>query len=67
MNWQPIASAPRDGSPFLGCSITEIDREDVPIMWQCRYDADMAHFHSNWDGEPLYDLTHWMPLPEPPA
>lgn len=64
--WQRIETAPRDGTPFLGCSVTELDTEDFPIMWSCRFDGYMEYFRSNSDHEPLPDLTHWMPLPEPP-
>ena len=66
MNWEPIETAPMNGAPFLGCSVHTLDTEDFPCMWSVRFDGYMGYFRSNWDHEPLHQLTHWMPLPEPP-
>lgn len=63
--WQPIETAPRDGDTrFLGCDASE-------QYWPHVY------FYAGWEDEnkPVWsmageyftnDLTHWMPLPEPP-
>ena len=56
--WQPIETAPKDGSHILGL----------------RVDPGGAHFYviTWWDGrwcggehltQPIDDLTHWTPLP----
>lgn len=55
--WQPIASAPRDGTPVDlwhrdGFRITEQWWTDDGC-WSCVMDDD--------------DFTHWMPLPAPPT
>jgi hypothetical protein len=63
LTWQPIATAPRDGKPFLafdpslfGICIAQWDR----IGWVVDKGSQ--------DGLPYEDqpLSHWMPLPDPP-
>jgi hypothetical protein len=60
MNWQPIETAPKDGTdillwcPLLGSEYMVIGRIDNGI-WV-----------SSNDFEDVYDPSHWMPLPEPP-
>lgn len=73
-DWQPIETAPKDGSVVLGC---------YPPPWHeswSRWRAPQAVYwgvyHPNapgkmtWrngaDGRPV-SVTHWMPLPEPPV
>lgn len=55
--WQPIATAPQEGTWFL----TWGEKEDYGL---CRVLPWMAD-------EPAYDkwgdATHWMPLPAPPS
>jgi hypothetical protein len=61
MEWQPIKTAPKD------CRILfVIGGEDVYSgewnEWRNSFEPD------NWEG-PSFDedeITHWMPLPEPP-
>jgi len=64
MEWQPIETAPKDGSSILTCRYNNTFH-----TW------DMAVV--SWNGEtwkviPTKDYrlsllgTHWMPLPEPP-
>jgi hypothetical protein len=64
--WQPIETAPKDGTPIL---ITR------PTEWQCeegwhvvRWDDDWWQVHDGKFDCPLRgpDPTHWMPLPVPP-
>lgn len=60
--WQPIETAPKDGSEILGWS--SISGEAYVMWWEA--------IHSDWvwcinDLEDMFcDPTHWMPLPEPP-
>lgn len=61
MTWQPIETAPKDGSfiiygPSIGV-ICEVEN------W---LDTQFACFFSESYGR-IYNPTHWMPLPEPPA
>lgn len=73
MIWQPIETAPKDGTEILTC-ITGY----APCIssWQTHKGksrfgsdpekfADQEHFIQYWD-ECDYRPTHWMPLPDPP-
>lgn len=67
-DWQPIATAPQDGTWILAQSSGWILPELV--QWCERsYSADgqpleAGYWQSMEDG-PFYP-THWMPLPDPP-
>jgi hypothetical protein len=54
--WQPIDTAPRDGSKVLGCHGDS--KYVVVVYWRGAGFTDGA-----W---PLIPLTHWQPLPDPP-
>jgi hypothetical protein len=59
MTWQPIETAPRDGTDIL-CW----DGDSVSITYWSLYAKKWA-----WSDTYLEDVTHWthwMPLPEPP-
>lgn len=68
--WQPIETAPRDGSRFLAYAIEEAD-DMMPQI--ARWELIEQRFVLSWDGTAFGDpsvmpdpLTHWMPLPAPP-
>jgi len=58
--WQPIETAPRDGTYILAW---------VRPVWGVQYLRIVTFYHGQWvdscDLSPE-DCTHWMPLPEPP-
>jgi hypothetical protein len=71
MSWQPIETAPKDGTRVLGFSAGEWPDEQISTT-RCTKAGEWIHEccvestiwgdydHGRW--EP----THWHPLPEPP-
>lgn len=71
--WQPIETAPRDGTPIIGCTFhPQLMHLYAPctIFW--------AAYHPNSEGEKTWrtsaicgnkmkGVTHWMPLPTAPT
>ena len=68
MKWQPIETAPRDGTEFLAFKPSSFG----PIIVVCEWldedhpDYDGETPHVTWDFSGFWDATHWMPLPQPP-
>ena len=76
MDWQPIESAPKDGTRFWG----NVGDDAIAMFWHPKFEAFISSFHRMTmapglliDGQPFKDHspdvrlpTHWMPLPEPP-
>ncbi len=63
--WQPIESAPKDGTRVLGF----VGRW-VIVRWAVRFSEHYGDTSGGWyDGEidGRAFPTHWMPLPAPPA
>ena len=58
--WRDIETAPKDNTVFLAW------RKHATHPLMVRYEPSYDWF-ANYDGEHVYDLTHWMPLPKPPA
>ena len=58
--WQQIETAPKDEAVFLAW------RKHATHPLMVRYEPSYDWF-ANYDGEHVYDITHWMPLPKPPA
>jgi hypothetical protein len=54
--WQPIETAPKDGTEFLGWSGRHV--------WIVRWLAGFQSWLLSDGGRS--ELTHWMPLPDPP-
>jgi hypothetical protein len=59
--WQPIETAPKDGTLVIGALI---DGGKVWRVHEMRF-ARIAWYTNSGGGLPK--MTHWMPLPEPPA
>lgn len=62
--WQDIASAPKDGTVFVG---HDADTKTSHVTWwevtlRRWYDPD-NHYYS--ETEP-FEPSHWLPLPTPP-
>ena len=57
--WQPIETAPKDGTVFLAWAP---GREGLPPMFSlCAWHPD-----GGFCIDELREATNWMPLPEPP-
>ena len=66
--WQPIETAPRDGTAFLGWFPGRqgyIARQDVAVCNHVsgKYGRFMVNGHTSYGEMP----THWMPLPDAPS
>lgn len=61
--WQPIETAPKDGTPILA-----YEPGEVPCVVQAlRYNGHLIWQACCYDMEGLNKPTHWRPLPPPPA
>lgn len=60
MKWQPIETAPKDGTRFI--AFRKGYSESMGIVWQGESMQPQAVF-----GVTFVGCTHWQPLPEPPT
>lgn len=71
MNWQPIETAPKDGSRILGFNPyaegiviyrwdSQTHHKKPRPLWKIECSLDQRWFSEN------RQPTHWMPLPPPP-
>lgn len=77
MEWQPIETAPRDGTHILGYGLWagEINGpDDTPthaVIYHWHGGGDYEGFDWSVHGTDAYAAwmkpTHWMPLPDPPS
>ena len=79
IEWQPIETAPRDGTVFLGYSEEWIDADFCPDgIRECFLNggpgpdgiwtsAKWDNCNDTWWPDEETKPTHWMPLPTPPA
>jgi hypothetical protein len=66
--WQPIATAPRDGTEFCAWS-KRAGRQIVNWPPNCQIGRWDKITDKRWVGGSRRDaegFTHWIPLPEPP-
>ena len=71
MQWQPIETAPKDGTCILGVWVYT---EDYSLVkwgrrgWEGYCDGEKSKPAQGSCFKDLHEpyLTHWMPLPEPP-
>lgn len=64
MNWQPIETAPKDGTGFLAFwgKDTALDERSFGVVVFVSGEYRNTDDYGTTYGKP----THWMPLPEPP-
>jgi hypothetical protein len=82
MEWQPIETAPKDGTDILvaGINFGEVgkgyhivvaqwceDERSPQQIWRERGVCFSGWYQDDDSDEPLPFLTHWMPLPPPPG
>lgn len=67
MEWQPIETAPTDGTVFLGYRLGQVGEAYTRVsgdgreIWSFCGTSGAVKFH------PYLKPTHWMPLPKPPT
>ena len=80
--WQPIETAPKDGTHVLVCQATDADGKPIPaesfglFVQRTAWWSDGPNdpepegwiVYCSMVREPhvFFDPTHWMPIPEPP-
>lgn len=64
--WQPIETAPRDGTPIL-VWVPEWCRDGSPGWWVTAIRGNRAGRYSFDDGDEIVFPTYWMPVPDPPT
>lgn len=68
--WQPIESAPKDGTAILACYAPHYETNGfLPIAVRWRAYHPNARGNAEWrdhSGAKVRAITHWQPLPPPP-
>lgn len=65
MQWQPIETAPRDGTEILTCRAGSNFAATIRVCWFVKDQYDGYYWQDDADSEP--EPTHWAPLPEHPS
>lgn len=70
MTWQPIETAPKDGTRILAYDIKDAEDTQPQIaLWLAHAEEPGWYIsldHQAMNGDLWNPPTHWMPLPEPP-
>lgn len=75
MKWQPIETAPKDGTSILGFQLWSIGPGWCVLTWtewgEHVDEAGLTEIKPGWTipedhYATCWEPTHWMPLPEPP-
>lgn len=67
-SWQPIETAPKDGSNILICGFSGSGYYVTDVKWS-EDEGEFCLFHPDEDihNVPTYLAKFWMPLPAPPS
>lgn len=66
-NWQPIETAPRDGTRILAWIPRGNNKHEVIWMGTLPSGRVRWLFSHGWISAGDFQPTHWMPLPAPPT
>lgn len=66
MIWQPIETAPKDGSKLLGWEPPD-SIYTSPVLYAVCWWSGNGWVRDGDDFDLVVEPTHWMPLPEPPV
>lgn len=61
--WQPIDTAPKDGTKILTCALQSYP-DSINVCWWKSDWFEGEFWQDDRDSEPA--PTHWLPLPETP-
>jgi hypothetical protein len=68
--WQPIETAPRDGTAILVCYAQHYESNGflpVAVRWRTYHPNSQGKYEfRDSSGTKIRAITHWMPLPEAP-
>ena len=64
--WQPIETAPKDGTPILGCRLSWTHPYVFVYLNGPSLIEGWHDFNISPTGRRPHDLTHWQPLPTVP-
>jgi len=73
MIWQPIETAPKDGTSILiGCDYSRLGKQRVALVWfERKAWVEAKHWDDDADDWVFqaceFRASHWMPLPSPPG
>ncbi len=67
--WQPIETAPRDGTRVLVFAQLDPPEKWVAEIHDLPTITCVAAYHpdAGWCVDEVREVTHWMPLPPPPS
>ena len=65
--WQPIETAPKDGTRMIFFAPGNKSRGEDYIDRQIVMKVDRWNENAWWQMRPRNPYTHWMPLPLPPV
>lgn len=65
IGWQPIETAPKDGTSILVCDARIVDWVQV-VAWDDKGPAPYKWALSDGPNYHVERFTHWQPLPAPP-
>jgi hypothetical protein len=63
--WQPVETAPKDGTSFLAGWFGRVQLVSVSTVQVIQWHEGFGCWRGDRPG-PVYDWTHWMPLPTAP-